>query len=178
MSPFRRVGDYLREKYHGATPVTVSQSGKDLMSSDKSYKKPFRDSLVFLEESPDYCDPDPKTGSLGTSQRECNRTLDGPGGCGVLCCGRGFNTFQEEEEFNCHCRFHWCCRVKCKTCRRTIDRHTCKGKQDVSGSTNKQLEVVHVAKKKKKRKNRGKKKGQKKHRKNKKLQRRKKQQGV
>lgn len=179
MGPFRRVGNYLREKYKSASPVTVSQSGKDLMSAEENYRKPSRDALVFLEESPDYCDPDPKTGSLGTSERVCNRTLDGAGGCSVLCCGRGFNTFQVEEEYKCHCKFHWCCHVQCQTCRRTVDRHVCKGNKDVRLPTYNRSGTVNAAKKKKKkkRKNRKKNKLQRKLRKSKKTQRKKKQRG-
>ena len=178
MSSFRRVGDYLRNKYNSATPISVSQNGKDLVSAKDSVRKPPRDSLVFLEESPDYCDPDPRTGSLGTSHRECNRTSTGPGGCSVLCCGRGFNTFQVEEDYKCRCKFHWCCHVRCQTCRRTVDKHVCKGNEDIRLPTYNRSGDVTASKKakKKRKKTRKNKKLRKKNRKNRKL-RKKKQRG-
>ena len=133
MAPFGIVGEYLREKYHSGILVTVDQSGNELVVADGMYPvKPQRDNLVFLEESPDYCVPNTNTGSLGTTGRYCNKTTPGHGSCGILCCGRGFNTIQVEEEYKCACKFHWCCYVKCNTCRRTVDKHVCKPPEDVS----------------------------------------------
>lgn len=126
LPPFRIVGEYLKHKYETCLRVTVDQSGTQLTHPDFSYRRPSRDELVYLEESPDYCSINSNTGSLGTSGRECNRTEQGSGGCAVLCCGRGFNTIQVEEDYKCYCKFHWCCHVKCEKCRRTVDKHICK----------------------------------------------------
>ena len=127
MAPFDVVGRYLRDKYHNGVHVIVDQSGNKLVLVEgSSLLKPFRNDLVFLEDSPDYCVPNSNTGSLGTSGRVCSKTTSGHGSCGILCCGRGFNTIQIEEEYQCACEFHWCCYVKCKTCRRIVDRHLCK----------------------------------------------------
>ena len=109
--------------------------------ADRYPFKPPRDDLVFLEDSPDYCVPNSNTGSLGTTGRVCNRTIPGHGSCGVLCCGRGFNTIQIEEEYKCACKFHWCCSVKCKTCRRTVDKHMCKSPEDDVPVYNSALQV-------------------------------------
>ena len=38
---------------------------------------PKRSELVFLEASPNYCEPDLAQGSLGTQGRSCNRTSKG-----------------------------------------------------------------------------------------------------
>ena len=137
MSPFGDVGAVLRERYHNGILVTVDQSGNELVVADELYPvKPPRDDLVFLEESPDYCVPNSNTGSLGTTGRVCNKTTPGHGSCGILCCGRGFNTIQVEEEYKCACKFHWCCYVKCNTCRRTVDKHVCKSPEDEVSSYN------------------------------------------
>lgn len=131
MTAFDVVGEYLRERYHNGVLVTVDQSGNELVVAEAMLPvKPPRDDLVFLEESPDYCVPNTNTGSLGTTGRYCNKTSLGHGSCGVLCCGRGFNTIQVEEEFKCGCKFQWCCHVKCDTCRRTVDKHICKSPED------------------------------------------------
>ena len=141
MAPFGVVGSYLRKLYHNGVLVTVDQSGNELVMADRYPFKPPRDDLVFLEDSPDYCVPNSNTGSLGTTGRVCNRTIPGHGSCGVLCCGRGFNTIQIEEEYKCACKFHWCCSVKCKTCRRTVDKHMCKSPEDDVPVYNSALQV-------------------------------------
>lgn len=125
MMPFQAVGTFLRKKYLSAIKVTVDQAGKTLTKINKS-KKPSGEALVFLEESPDYCLRGINTGSLGTGGRECNRTSNGLGSCAVLCCGRGFDTIESDDHSKCDCQFHWCCYVKCKSCRYKIDKHFCK----------------------------------------------------
>ncbi|KAI8423776.1 hypothetical protein MSG28_012798 [Choristoneura fumiferana] len=47
-------GDYLRDKYEGATEVKVSRRGK-LRLSDPRYRLPTAQDLVYLEDSPNYC---------------------------------------------------------------------------------------------------------------------------
>ncbi|KAL9973259.1 hypothetical protein ACROYT_G019687 [Oculina patagonica] len=130
MASFSTVGSYLREKYHNGVLVTVDQKGNELVVADGKYlSRPARDDLVFLEESPDYCVFNSNTGSLGTTGRIClnlNKTASFHGTCGILCCNRGFNTIQIEEEYKCRCKLDWCCDVKCKTCKRTVEKHVCK----------------------------------------------------
>ncbi|KAB0396625.1 hypothetical protein E2I00_020155, partial [Balaenoptera physalus] len=48
--------------------------------------------------------------------RLCNRTSPGADGCDTMCCGRGYNTHQYTKVWQCNCKFHWCCFVKCNTC--------------------------------------------------------------
>lgn len=173
MSPFRLVGDYLRRRYDDGIQVTVDQSGHELVLVDSRYPpKPARDDLVFLEESPDYCVPDHRTGSLGTGSRECNRTLTGVGGCEVLCCGRGFNTIQVEKNYKCSCKFHWCCYVKCQSCRKKMDIHVCKNPEDVRSVPawhRAEVSVSKTFKRQKNKKKKGNKKGKKRRNKNKQL---------
>ena len=65
-------------------------------------------------------------GSLGTSSRECNKTSTGTDSCEHLCCGRGYDTTRVTRVFQCKCKFHWCCEVRCERCEVTSDVHTCK----------------------------------------------------
>lgn len=65
-------------------------------------------------------------GSPGTTGRACNRTSAGMDGCSLLCCGRGYNTKKIVMRERCECKFHWCCRVDCNTCVRTVELYTCK----------------------------------------------------
>ncbi|OWR48186.1 Wnt-5b like protein, partial [Danaus plexippus plexippus] len=122
---FREIGDYLRDKYEGATEVRVSRRGK-LRLGDPNYSMPTAQDLVYLEESPNYCIRNETMGSLGTTGRECTRTSSGLEGCALMCCGRGYNTHRTVLRERCECKFHWCCRVDCNTCVRTVEVHTCK----------------------------------------------------
>jgi len=90
-------------------------------------REPISDTeLVFVDRSPNYCRPDPGRGVFGTRGRECRRGSYGPESCESLCCGRGFNVEEVRRVERCHCRFVWCCEVKCKACETVEKRYTCK----------------------------------------------------
>ncbi|CAG9839975.1 unnamed protein product [Diabrotica balteata] len=125
LATFREVGDYLRDKYDGATEVRVNRRGR-LQLRDPQVTIPTAYDLVYLEDSPNYCIKDNITGSLGTQGRACNRTSYDIDGCNLLCCGRGYNTVKSVVKERCQCNFKWCCQVECKTCVRSIEVHTCK----------------------------------------------------
>ncbi|XP_034247116.1 protein Wnt-4-like isoform X1 [Thrips palmi] len=133
LPPFRVLGDALGQAYEGATQVKLAENkrrrharGKKLRAVSREIKPPNRTDLVYLEDSPDYCERNDTMGILGTRGRVCNRTSPGLDGCRLLCCGRGHNTRMKEVEDKCQCRFVWCCNVECKTCRVRRDEHTCK----------------------------------------------------
>ncbi|KAK7499505.1 hypothetical protein BaRGS_00009157 [Batillaria attramentaria] len=127
MQEFRRVGNYLKTKHNGATQVMINQEGTGLIVANLNHKPPTRSDLVYFEKSPDYCVRDPSIGSLGTTGRSCNKTSLGTDGCDIMCCGRGYDTITVRKVDKCECKFHWCCFVRCKECRRWVDVHTCKG---------------------------------------------------
>lgn len=82
--------------------------------------------LIYLQGSPNYCEPDPWKGSAGTLGRTCNRTSTGTDGCDIMCCGRGYNTHQYTRTWQCNCKFRWCCFVNCDTCSERTEEYTCK----------------------------------------------------
>ena len=143
MMPFEFVGNLLRRKYLLAIKVTVDQAGKSLTKVNKM-KKPSGEAMVFLEDSPDYCTASKATASPGTGGRECNRTATGVGSCAVLCCGRGFDTIEMDDQSKCDCHFHWCCYVKCKDCRYKIDKNFCKAPADSLNSSGRQRKRRNV----------------------------------
>uniref|UniRef100_T1JIR6 Protein Wnt n=1 Tax=Strigamia maritima TaxID=126957 RepID=T1JIR6_STRMM len=99
MPTFREVGQSLKDKFDGATEVSQRKKGsrRELIPLNPFFK-PYTDTdLVYLNNSPDYCEFDPKAGSLGTHGRVCNRTSKGVDGCDLLCCGRGFRTRKERH---------------------------------------------------------------------------------
>ncbi|OQV25062.1 Protein Wnt-5b [Hypsibius exemplaris] len=125
LPPFRDIGIKIKTKYDGASKVFLNKR-QLLQAMDRRYKAPTVFDMVYLAESPDYCLPNRKIGSLGTQDRKCNPKSQGTDGCDIMCCGRGFNTKKETIRERCECKFQWCCYVACKTCERVVETHTCK----------------------------------------------------
>uniref|UniRef100_S4R9N1 Protein Wnt n=1 Tax=Petromyzon marinus TaxID=7757 RepID=S4R9N1_PETMA len=129
---FREVGYALKDKYEHTVhvePVSGSRYMRPMflkVKKSRSYRKPLDTELVFTERSPNYCEEDPATGSAGTRGRLCNRTSPHADGCDLLCCGRGYNTHQYTRAWQCNCKFHWCCYVRCSTCSERTEEYTCK----------------------------------------------------
>ncbi|KAK9497608.1 hypothetical protein O3M35_004304 [Rhynocoris fuscipes] len=121
---FRKVGDHLMRKYWRARHVR--ENTERGLITGKANRKPKTAELVYLEQSPNYCETDLTLGSLGTKGRTCNRTLLGLGSCDELCCGRGYNTHQQIQSWHCKCKFNWCCQVQCQTCTKQSEIYTCK----------------------------------------------------
>uniref|UniRef100_A0A158QNU3 Protein Wnt n=1 Tax=Haemonchus placei TaxID=6290 RepID=A0A158QNU3_HAEPC len=108
---FDEFSELLMHKYEMAQQVTVAPHGTTLM-----VREPVLDGkrdLVYLDSSPDYC-------SVDTRGRHCGNN------CDEICCGRGWDTVREVVDEPCQCRFIWCCDVKCKTCKKIVDRNFCR----------------------------------------------------
>uniref|UniRef100_A0A2K5VJ85 Protein Wnt n=1 Tax=Macaca fascicularis TaxID=9541 RepID=A0A2K5VJ85_MACFA len=75
---FREVGHLLKEKYNAAVQVEVVRASRLRQPTFlrikqlRSYQKPMETDLVYIEKSPNYCEEDAATGSVGTG-RLCNR---------------------------------------------------------------------------------------------------------
>lgn len=130
---FRELGYILKEKYVHAVhvePVKASRNKRPKFLKVKkpySYRKPMDTDLVYIDKSPNYCEVDHLTGSLGTHGRVCNKTMmQHISGCDLMCCGRGYNTHQYSRVWQCNCKFLWCCYVKCNTCSERTEVYTCK----------------------------------------------------
>ena len=130
---FREIGGTLMKRYFKAKQVLPIKGRRarqavflKLKRSTRPNKKPRRIDLVYLHRSPNYCEYDERTGSLGTVGRRCNRTSMEMDGCDLMCCGRGYNTHQYTRTWQCNCKFHWCCRVTCHTCSERTEIYTCK----------------------------------------------------
>ena len=130
MPTFRKVGDVIKEKFDGATEVKLvfTNNFPRLVPVNPQYKPHTNSDLVYLVASPDFCEPDYKSGSLGTRGRICSRSSKAIDGCDLLCCGRGYETRKRRIVERCFCKFHWCCYVSCKECARDVEEHYCKWK--------------------------------------------------
>ena len=82
--------------------------------------------LIYIHNSPSFCEKNPRLGTLGTQGRECHLTMNRPGSCSVLCCDRGYETIITTIEEDCQCQFHWCCEIKCEKCIKKVEKHFCK----------------------------------------------------
>ncbi|KAL1426116.1 hypothetical protein MTO96_018502 [Rhipicephalus appendiculatus] len=126
---FSHIGDYLVERRRASSASVFfedePQDSYELPWADVVVRPKPRD-LVFLEDSPNYCVRDLERGSAGTVGRICNRTSTGPDSCRFLCCGRGFETHYRTRTQQCHCKFHWCCFVRCQTCAEKVRESICK----------------------------------------------------
>ncbi|XP_076589503.1 protein Wnt-7b [Chaetodon auriga] len=129
---FREIGYVLKDKYNEAVHVEVVRANRLRqpthlkMKQTQGYHKPMETDLVYIERSPNYCEEDAATGSVGTQGRLCNRTSPHTDGCDLMCCGRGYNTHQYTKVWQCNCKFQWCCFVKCNTCSERTEVFTCK----------------------------------------------------
>ncbi|XP_055640800.1 protein Wnt-6 isoform X2 [Toxorhynchites rutilus septentrionalis] len=126
MPAFAEVGARLKEHFDGATKVIAKNDGHSFMPDDPSIKLPTKRDLVYTEDSDDFCEANPKTGSLGTHGRECNITSNGIDGCNLMCCERGQIRKHVEVKRNCKCSFKWCCEVTCSTCIDVKEVYSCK----------------------------------------------------
>lgn len=134
LPPFRKIGDYLFQQYkHNVKAVLPWRGGRLrrpktllLKQSKQPNRKPRKKDLVYLEKSPNYCEYNINTGSLGTVGRQCNKGSVDNDGCDLMCCGRGYNTHQYTKTWQCNCTFHWCCSVNCKNCTEKRLAYTCK----------------------------------------------------
>jgi wingless-type MMTV integration site family, member 5 len=123
---FRQVGDYLKEKYDSAIEVKYQRRQRGLSARFKRYAKPTREDLIYIEDSPNYCDNDRRLGIIGTHGRQCNRNSFGADSCHIMCCGRGYYVQKTIKEEKCKCKFQWCCSVKCETCITEVETYICK----------------------------------------------------
>lgn len=124
---FRQVGEKLKRKYQKSVRIARQSKRKLRRLAKRNRRDPVTlDNLVFVHRSPNYCRPNPKRGILGTRGRLCNKEQNGAKSCDLLCCGRGYNTQIIRHVERCHCRFIWCCDVKCKSCETLIEKYTCK----------------------------------------------------
>lgn len=116
MPTFREIGNMLKERFDGAVKVIPSNDGESFRPAMENIKPPTKIDLVYLEDSPSYCNFNRSLGSFGTKGRECSGKLQSEEGCDILCCRRGSIAYTSEVQENCNCKFKYCCNVECEIC--------------------------------------------------------------
>ncbi|XP_076823294.1 protein Wnt-10a-like isoform X2 [Clavelina lepadiformis] len=121
---FKTVGDELKRKYDNALAIDSDNLSNEIIEENSvqtpsAAKQNFpKESLIFLERSPTYCDVDPSINVQGTRGRYCNANAsrNDTSSCAHLCCNRGHRSYEVRRMEKCRCKFHWCCHVYCDTC--------------------------------------------------------------
>uniref|UniRef100_A0AC35UBR5 Protein Wnt n=1 Tax=Rhabditophanes sp. KR3021 TaxID=114890 RepID=A0AC35UBR5_9BILA len=128
MPKFSEIGDMLKKRYDHYAVQVAKKSKRRLRRKERSERKiPLRGTEIgYISRSPSYCERNETLGIYGTQGRECNHSSLGTDSCDLLCCGRGYNTREEVRIIRCHCKFVWCCQVKCKECKELVRVSTCK----------------------------------------------------
>ena len=80
MAAFRAVGASLSRRFDGASRVRIDARRTRLRPRDRRQKRPRRSDLVYVDESPNYCERSPERGSLGTHGRRCRLSPAAVGG--------------------------------------------------------------------------------------------------
>ena len=152
------VSDVLKEKYDEAVRVEVSiprdGSPAELIYYDPatdSYTYPPDNSLVYVEQTEDFCS---MTGNF-TRNRHCMPEENLPAGsgssgvsgalapantdlkeiamaehfpaCETFCCNGEYVEEMKTISQTCNCRFVWCCEVVCDTCTYNVTEYRCTG---------------------------------------------------
>lgn len=127
------IGSDLSTKYSGAVKVIKQENSTKLVSAYPNRDNPSESDLVYVNESPNFCNPDPSKGVLGTKDRLCTPNGEGSDSCQSLCCNHGFytKTFRVPKE---SCQFVWCCRIECSPDGfDEITEHRCNGPPSSQG---------------------------------------------
>ncbi|GLV31100.1 Wnt oncogene analog 2 [Carabus blaptoides fortunei] len=132
MAAFSKISEELRTRYDRAERLDLDPAFNTVGDTDITRDIPKED-LVYLLDSPNYCRPNTMAGWPGTSGRACSRnkapsaTRAERKSCKTLCreCGHRVRRERSQTTRRCNCTFHWCCEVKCDTCRETVDQFFC-----------------------------------------------------
>ncbi|MPC53903.1 Protein Wnt-8b [Portunus trituberculatus] len=131
MQAFTAVAEAVGRKYRRAVKIKdinglLEHSSRDARrEAIKNRVFPARPRrLAYLNDSPDYCQVNTTIGWSGTVGRRCSRkkgagvTRPERRSCKTLCraCNLVVDKNVSRVAVPCHCRFQWCCKVKCSTC--------------------------------------------------------------
>ncbi|XP_026214143.1 protein Wnt-8a-like [Anabas testudineus] len=139
LADFREVGNYLKKKHEHAKklemdkkPAKAGNSADNRGAIAHAFRSIPQTELIYLEDSPDYCIKNKSLGVHGTEGRECvkagnNLSQWEKKSCRRLCHDCGLRVVEKRVEVvsSCHCKFHWCCTVKCEKCTQIVTKYYC-----------------------------------------------------
>ena len=138
----RHISAVLKSVYNNErnNVKTLMHSGlkKKLLTID-SRMVPSKNALVFIEDSPDYCDYmdkrncskiiPPHYDQDNVAEWEVEHRARLLKSCDNLCLECGYDVHEEQVKYlntECECVFHWCCTVNCSSCEVDQTLHSCK----------------------------------------------------
>lgn len=152
MPDFRVIGDELYKRYSLAAQIKDNKprmrvqklkmilSRRSVGETVQNREAEYKDELVFIDRSTNFCRADSKLDTLGTKGRICSlissnknetfiqkitQQIEITQTCNHLCCGRGYYSKVIETEEDCYCKFQWCCTVKCEKCKKRVVQYFC-----------------------------------------------------
>lgn len=128
LKPFSHVAAQLKSHYLRAVRVKSNRRNTKLRLWDAKDSSFTSQDLVYNERTADLCDSHLHLGISGIHGRECSTNRNQTNFCATFCCGYGYNTYVEEEEYPCNCRLQWLpqLHLECDRCRREHTLYLCK----------------------------------------------------
>ncbi|EDX13092.1 wnt inhibitor of Dorsal protein [Drosophila simulans] len=126
LKPFEAIAQDLLQMYDDAIQLEGASSNLKIMWQNIPL-----DSLVFMQDSPNYCERDATGLWKGTRGRQCSK--DGSGSleerlsCQQLCrvCGYRVRSQHVRTERRCNCKLVWGFRLQCDVCVQLERQYSC-----------------------------------------------------
>ncbi|EDW84047.1 uncharacterized protein Dwil_GK13358 [Drosophila willistoni] len=126
MKPFEYVAQDLLQMYDDAIQLDTTISNLKIMWQNIPL-----DSLVYMQDSPNYCEPEASGRWSGTRGRRCTKDNSGSAeerlSCQQLCrvCGYRVRTQHVRMERRCNCKLVWGFRLQCDVCVQLERQYSC-----------------------------------------------------
>nr|ACB15462.1 Wnt5 [Clytia hemisphaerica] len=133
---FHTVAKHLETLHQDAVHVKLQKDVPDaeeegnvemkLVETSPGFTKKSTKDLVYISDSPSYCERSIRTGSYGVAGRPCTKEGNIHTDCEAMCCQKGHYSKREIVRTKCGCKLIWCCEVKCNICENEQNNHYCK----------------------------------------------------
>ncbi|EDV41660.1 uncharacterized protein Dana_GF17394, isoform B [Drosophila ananassae] len=126
LKPFELVAQELLQMYDDAIQLDATNSNLKIMWENIPL-----DSLVFMQDSPNYCEPEASGRWKGTRGRQCSKggsgSLEERLSCQQLCrvCGYRVRSQVVKTERRCNCKLVWGFRLQCDVCVQHDRQYSC-----------------------------------------------------
>ncbi|KAH8358642.1 hypothetical protein KR093_001494 [Drosophila rubida] len=126
LRPFDLLAQQLQQMYDDAIQLDGTTSNLKIMWENIPL-----DSLVYMEDSPNYCEPEASGRWAGTRGRQCSKTggssVEERLSCQQLCrvCGFRVRSQHVRHERRCNCKLVWGFRLQCDVCVQLERQYSC-----------------------------------------------------